>query len=141
MVGRSLRPASSSRAVHAQLHRRFLLGVPARDVREGVSPTNTSEPPNLEEGSFEPLVHADERQVHLDTNRSFVIYPEREQCCKPVRFLVTILIVQHAVTEEDKECRKAQLESLIVSTLRKWPKLGYFQVCVRSASLATDFFE
>ena len=82
MVGRSylLFPC---RATHVRLQRLFLLGVPAQEERGGVAPTSTPEPSSLEgEGSSEPLVHADERQVQLDADRSFVIYPERKHHCK-----------------------------------------------------------
>ena len=45
---------------------------------------STAESPNLEgDDPPEPLVHADERQVHLDADRSFVIYPEREPRRRP----------------------------------------------------------
>ncbi|KAF8320300.1 hypothetical protein DL93DRAFT_2163936 [Clavulina sp. PMI_390] len=57
--------------------------------------------------SSELLPHPDERQVHLDTERSFVVYPE--------------------LSPDAKAARKAQLEDVIVSVLRRHPSLGYFQ--------------
>ncbi|KZT32110.1 hypothetical protein SISSUDRAFT_1067188 [Sistotremastrum suecicum HHB10207 ss-3] len=52
--------------------------------------------------------HHDERQVSLDTDRSFVIYPEEE-------------------TLGQKQALQSHLQSLIVQTLRRRPKLHYFQ--------------
>ncbi|OJA13339.1 hypothetical protein AZE42_05593 [Rhizopogon vesiculosus] len=72
-----------------------------------------SEPPPYTEVSAIPSTddapHPDERQVRLDTDRSFVIYP----------------------ADDDDESRRAALQSslnsLIVSLLRKRRKLHYFQ--------------
>ncbi|KAF8331478.1 rab-GTPase-TBC domain-containing protein [Cantharellus anzutake] len=61
--------------------------------------------------SEEPLdtlaPHSDERQVKLDTDRSFVTYP--------------------VVSPPEKERLKEELNNIIVSTLRRYPKLSYFQ--------------
>ncbi|KAF9513824.1 hypothetical protein BS47DRAFT_939144 [Hydnum rufescens UP504] len=55
----------------------------------------------------EAATHPDERQVHLDTERSFVIYPI------------------DSMSERDK--RKQRLEETIISVLRRRPSLRYFQ--------------
>ncbi|KAG1729255.1 rab-GTPase-TBC domain-containing protein [Suillus lakei] len=73
-----------------------------------------SEPPPYTEISPEPSTddppHPDERQVRLDTDRSFVMYP---------------------ADDDDDESRRTALQtslnSLIVSLLRKRRKLHYFQ--------------
>lgn len=73
----------------------------------------SSEPPPYAEVAPEPstndLPHPDERQVRLDTDRSFVMYP----------------------ADNDDESRRTVLQtslnSLIVSLLRKRRKLHYFQ--------------
>ncbi|KAK0458931.1 rab-GTPase-TBC domain-containing protein [Desarmillaria tabescens] len=51
--------------------------------------------------------HADERQIRLDTDRSFVLYP--------------------VDTRDDKESLQAELNRLLVAIFRKRPKLNYFQ--------------
>ncbi|KAG1748328.1 rab-GTPase-TBC domain-containing protein [Suillus paluster] len=84
-------------------HRPALLGVHA-----------PSEPPPYTEVSAESSTddapHPDERQVRLDTDRSFVMYPAED---------------------DDDESRRTVLQTslnnLIVSLLRKRPKLHYFQ--------------
>ncbi|KAK4051206.1 GTPase-activating protein gyp8 [Microbotryomycetes sp. JL201] len=52
--------------------------------------------------------HSDERQVHLDVIRSFVNYPE-------------------GLSNRDKDALRCKLEQVIVSTLRRFPALQYFQ--------------
>ncbi|KZV91346.1 hypothetical protein EXIGLDRAFT_719411 [Exidia glandulosa HHB12029] len=54
----------------------------------------------------EPSAHKDERQIKLDTDRSFVLYP---------------------VDAERKDELKHDLNDVIVSLFRKRPKLHYFQ--------------
>ncbi|KAK0480718.1 rab-GTPase-TBC domain-containing protein [Armillaria novae-zelandiae] len=51
--------------------------------------------------------HTDERQIRLDTDRSFVLYP--------------------VDTRDDKESLQAELNQLLVAIFRKRPKLNYFQ--------------
>lgn len=51
--------------------------------------------------------HTDERQIRLDTDRSFVLYP--------------------VDTKDDKESLQAELNRLLVAIFRKRPKLNYFQ--------------
>ncbi|KAG8882245.1 hypothetical protein FRB98_003849 [Tulasnella sp. 332] len=58
-----------------------------------------------EDGSINP--HPDERQVKLDTDRSFVMYPQG--------------------SDKEKLTRQSQLYKVIVAVLRKRRKLGYFQ--------------
>ncbi|CAI7621061.1 unnamed protein product [Penicillium glandicola] len=57
--------------------------------------------------STELLRHADEEQVELDVNRSFVYYPK--------------------VPEEEMLKKKQQLSNLITQVLREYPMLCYFQ--------------
>ncbi|KAK4056890.1 GTPase-activating protein gyp8 [Microbotryomycetes sp. JL221] len=52
--------------------------------------------------------HPDERQVHLDVIRSFVSYPTD-------------------ISDNDKDQLRSKLEYIIVTTLRKYPTLQYFQ--------------
>lgn len=65
-------------------NRTFLLGpthdtaVPARNPEtEGPSATSGEE---TNDNTTPPQPHSDERQVHLDTERSFVLYPICEYC-------------------------------------------------------------
>ncbi|KAK0203726.1 rab-GTPase-TBC domain-containing protein [Desarmillaria ectypa] len=51
--------------------------------------------------------HVDERQIRLDTDRSFVLYP--------------------VDTRDGKESLQAELNRLLVAVFRKRPKLNYFQ--------------
>ncbi|KAK0238110.1 rab-GTPase-TBC domain-containing protein [Armillaria nabsnona] len=51
--------------------------------------------------------HTDERQIRLDTDRSFVLYP--------------------VDARDDKESLQAELNRLLVAIFRKRPKLNYFQ--------------
>ncbi|KXG53641.1 uncharacterized protein PGRI_006910 [Penicillium griseofulvum] len=55
----------------------------------------------------ENLRHADEEQVELDVNRSFVYYPK--------------------APEEEMMKKKQQLSNLITQVLREYPMLSYFQ--------------
>ncbi|KAI0312170.1 rab-GTPase-TBC domain-containing protein [Amylostereum chailletii] len=52
--------------------------------------------------------HDDERQIRLDTDRSFVLYPVDE-------------------TMDDRQRRQAELNALIVRLFRRHPGLSYFQ--------------
>ncbi|KAK0496055.1 rab-GTPase-TBC domain-containing protein [Armillaria luteobubalina] len=51
--------------------------------------------------------HTDERQIRLDTDRSFVLYP--------------------VDARDDKESLQSELNQLLVAIFRKRPKLNYFQ--------------
>ncbi|KAH9478599.1 TBC1 domain family member 20 [Psilocybe cubensis] len=57
--------------------------------------------------SKDEVVHQDERQIGLDTDRSFVLYP--------------------VDSNTDKETLQAELHKLLVSIFRKRPRLSYFQ--------------
>ncbi|KAF8170766.1 rab-GTPase-TBC domain-containing protein [Pholiota molesta] len=57
--------------------------------------------------SFESLPHVDERQISLDTDRSFVLYPVEPKI--------------------DRETLQTGLNQLLVSLFRKRPRLSYFQ--------------
>ncbi|KAG8891344.1 hypothetical protein FRB99_003656, partial [Tulasnella sp. 403] len=76
----------------------------------GTDSPGSSEPEKVpddtfEEGAEEP--HPDERQVGLDTDRSFVVYPPEGQT--------------------QRATRKAELHDLIVGILRRRRRLSYFQ--------------
>ncbi|EJD51797.1 hypothetical protein AURDEDRAFT_181399 [Auricularia subglabra TFB-10046 SS5] len=70
------------------------------DARQSRPPSTERVPPP------EHVPHDDERQILLDTNRSFVLYP---------------------VDDERKDELKRDLNEAIVSTFRRRPKLHYFQ--------------
>ncbi|KAJ6621400.1 rab-GTPase-TBC domain-containing protein [Mycena sp. CBHHK59/15] len=55
----------------------------------------------------ESLTHRDERQIRLDTERSFVLYP--------------------VDSETEKDTLQSELHDLLVEIFRKRPKLNYFQ--------------
>ncbi|KAL8292688.1 hypothetical protein RQP46_001300 [Phenoliferia psychrophenolica] len=61
-----------------------------------------------DDGVTVPVPHKDEGQVRLDVNRSFVNYPRD-------------------ISSEGKEALRVKLDDLIVSVLRKFPALHYFQ--------------
>ena len=71
--------------------------------------------------------HKDEYQIRLDTDRSFVLYPEGERSLP--RVLLTLQLGSHSESESgiDKDQLKADLNHLIVSVVRNRPKLNYFQ--------------
>ncbi|KAG6909651.1 hypothetical protein DXG01_016231 [Tephrocybe rancida] len=52
--------------------------------------------------------HRDERQIRLDTDRSFVLYPV-------------------GAPDDDKETMQEKLNGLLISIFRRHPKLNYFQ--------------
>jgi hypothetical protein len=71
--------------------------------------------------------HHDERQISLDTDRSFVLYPVGGHT------FVTVFQLQSnsrlfVDTEYDRESLQAGLRDLLVSLFRKRPRLSYFQV-------------
>ncbi|KAF8878467.1 hypothetical protein CPB84DRAFT_1852349 [Gymnopilus junonius] len=82
---------------------------------------------NVKKEKFSPILdeklsldeetsHKDERQIGLDTDRSFVLYPVEPKI--------------------DRESMQADLNRLLVSLFRKRPRLSYFQlVCVEKLSL------
>ncbi|KAM6503150.1 Rab-GTPase-TBC domain containing protein [Amanita muscaria] len=75
------------------------------DTKEGLSTedslTNNATKPSVE--------HRDEHQIKLDTDRSFVLYPEESE------------------TRVPKDSLKSELNHLTVSIFRNRPKLNYFQ--------------
>ncbi|KAG8753086.1 hypothetical protein FRC14_006440 [Serendipita sp. 396] len=78
----------------------FLLNVPTKIVQ----------PEHSDEANTEVEPHKDERQVGLDTDRSFVLYP-----------------VDKELSGTSKADLKAELHHVIVHVLRKRPTLSYFQ--------------
>ena len=73
--------------------------------------------------------HRDERQIQLDTDRSFVLYPdpvgELELVSLPVCTNSTGVGIE---VKTDKENLQEELRKLLVRVFRKRPKLHYFQV-------------
>ncbi|KAI0298657.1 rab-GTPase-TBC domain-containing protein [Multifurca ochricompacta] len=79
---------------------------------------NPTQPSLSTEDQTEPDPHRDERQIRLDTDRSFVLYP----------------LLSHPLTnladdgpEDVRLARQAELNHLIVQTFRRHPGLNYFQ--------------
>ncbi|KAH9074330.1 rab-GTPase-TBC domain-containing protein [Lactarius deliciosus] len=63
----------------------------------------------IPESQNEPEPHRDERQIRLDTDRSFVLYPVDDG------------------PEDGRVVRQAELNNLIVQLFRRHPGLNYFQ--------------
>lgn len=103
-----------------------MLGVRRSTGDEVHRDPDAPEPPRPGKEKDDSIAHSDERQVHLDTERSFVLYPPRELLCKPRELASDVVI---SVSPLQKERRKAQLESLIVALLRRRSALNYFQAC------------
>ncbi|PIL23198.1 hypothetical protein GSI_14507 [Ganoderma sinense ZZ0214-1] len=84
------------------------------------------EDPDKKELDGDP--HADEHQIGLDTDRSFVLYPVGEQALFP-RCLPTAEVPPGVAPEEVSSREKLQtaLNRLIVSLFRRRPRLHYFQ--------------
>ncbi|KAI0298637.1 rab-GTPase-TBC domain-containing protein [Multifurca ochricompacta] len=70
---------------------------------------NPTQPSLSTEDQTEPDPHRDERQIRLDTDRSFVLYPVDDG------------------PEDVRLARQAELNHLIVQTFRRHPGLNYFQ--------------
>ena len=82
----------------------------------------------LEEPVLEEKPHSDERQIGLDTDRSFVLYPvgEHSLIVHDAQRL-TCVVVSEGVSSREK--LQSALNRLIVSVFRRRPRLHYFQVC------------
>lgn len=87
-----------------------------------------------EESKSHEAPHPDERQVGLDTDRSFVMYPAGtpnltqysiHSWTLDSRNESLALIIDNGL---QRSTRKSQLHNLIVAILRKRRKLSYFQV-------------
>ncbi|KAH9018539.1 rab-GTPase-TBC domain-containing protein [Lactarius pseudohatsudake] len=63
----------------------------------------------IPESQNEPEPHRDERQIRLDTDRSFVLYPVDDD------------------PDDSRVVRQAELNNLIVQLFRRHPGLNYFQ--------------
>ncbi|KAI9456376.1 rab-GTPase-TBC domain-containing protein [Lactarius psammicola] len=63
----------------------------------------------IPESQNEPEPHRDERQIRLDTDRSFVLYPVDDG------------------PDDSRFARQAELNRLIVQLFRRYPGLNYFQ--------------
>ncbi|KAK1779118.1 rab-GTPase-TBC domain-containing protein [Copromyces sp. CBS 386.78] len=81
------------------------------EIRQQAWPILLGIPPKYDEDddSWKDLPrHRDEDQVQLDVDRAFCYYPEHE-------------------SETERDLQKSQLSSLILSVLRRYPYLHYFQ--------------
>ncbi|KAJ8693455.1 GTPase-activating protein gyp8, variant 2 [Pleurotus ostreatus] len=83
--------------------------------------------PQDEEAHPIPPAHPDERQIQLDTDRSFVLYPVGEPFASRVSLCSEYNSSSFADPLLEKESLKRQLHELIVSVFRKRPRLSYFQ--------------
>lgn len=94
------------------------------------STSPASSEPLLDGNSLPP--HRDERQIMLDTDRSFVHYPSGEASYHPsIRTRWNAHTGSLSIIGESdaaKEEMKAKLNELIVSVFRKRPVLNYYQV-------------
>ena len=85
----------------------------------------------IPEGQNEPdsEPHRDERQIRLDTDRSFVLYPVGDA---PPYLIPPPLSFTWNPTDDapddDRVTRQAELNKLIVQLFRRHPGLNYFQV-------------
>ncbi|KAI9438735.1 rab-GTPase-TBC domain-containing protein [Lactarius indigo] len=70
---------------------------------------NTLQIKEIPETQTEPEPHRDERQIRLDTDRSFVLYPVDDG------------------PDDGRVARQAELNNLIVQLFRRHPGLNYFQ--------------
>jgi len=104
---------------------------PRRSRSAAVAPSETSgtREPSEKALSEQSLEHPDERQVGLDTDRSFVLYPVGKATI-PAFDEYRSGSECALVTEEkeEKDRLKTRLHEVILHVLRKRPKLGYFQV-------------
>lgn len=83
------------------------------------------ENPEISADIDEALAHRDERQIGLDTNRSFVLYPVGDYDHSVSRIGTNEQLLDDG---PERECLKKQLYDLIVSVFRKRRHLNYFQV-------------
>ncbi len=83
----------------------------------------------LSEESSEYLdAHPDERQVKLDTDRSFVSYPVG-RLTGPLSHGAITHAEDNLASLSEKERLKNHLYCVIVFVLRRHPKFSYFQAC------------
>ncbi|KAF4564832.1 hypothetical protein EYR40_011005 [Pleurotus pulmonarius] len=83
--------------------------------------------PHDDEAKPKPPEHPDERQIQLDTDRSFVLYPVGEPFAPCVSLCSEYNSSSFTDPLLEKESLKRQLHELIVSVFRKRPRLSYFQ--------------
>ncbi|OCF44886.1 hypothetical protein I317_01165 [Kwoniella heveanensis CBS 569] len=106
------------KAWSALLRTRRLSEIPPKDGQRRQDTEHNSEetqslvedikPSSPDPGPLEHIPHPNERQVKLDTDRSFVTYPK-------------------GLPSQSKPGLQADLNDLIVGVLRKYPALSYFQ--------------
>ena len=80
------------------------------------------------------LEHWDERQVGLDTDRSFVLYPVGKANIRRLTRQSRSECALGTGEKEKKDQLKMRLHELIIHVLRKRPKLAYFWVCLQRNS-------
>jgi hypothetical protein len=107
-------------------------------LNASTSASATSSEP-LPDGDLSSPSHQDERQIVLDTDRSFVHYPSGEAPSSIPHSRLAQRASRNAHTESIsfvgesdavKEEMKTKLNELIVSIFRKRPTLNYYQVQV-----------
>ncbi|KAF4125289.1 TBC1 domain family member 20 [Geosmithia morbida] len=104
----------------------ILLGVPSHDATDSSVGEKTDASTNaLLFGDWKELPpHADEDQVKLDVDRSFVYYPRSTLPTGPHPADICPVIDQ---SDADLDKRKSELSVLIIEVLRRYPFLCYFQ--------------
>ena len=87
---------------------------------------------NKSEADEADTPHPDERQIELDTDRSFVLYPVGEPTPTPPLVFMTLRIPSCLKKGEthNKDDLQSSLNALLVALFRKRPKLSYFQVLI-----------
>ena len=92
--------------------------------------------PEKEELDGDP--HADEHQIGLDTDRSFVLYPVGEQPSFPNAYPSLIFLSTLPEGVSSREKLQTSLNRLIISLFRRRPRLHYFQVSCAPAPPTTQ---
>jgi len=82
----------------------------------------------IPESRNEPEPHRDERQIRLDTDRSFVLYPVGDAPPYLTPLLSFTSIPTDDSPDDGRVARQAELNKLIVQLFRRYPGLNYFQV-------------
>jgi TBC1 domain family member 20 len=101
-----------------------------------LNPDVNHSPQNYHE-EHEP--HQDERQIRLDTDRSFVLYPVGDAHPNPTSSTFTHTESTDDSPEDVRLARQAELNKLIVKVFRRRPGLNYFQVSLFSYTTHSPF--
>ncbi|EEP81685.1 conserved hypothetical protein [Uncinocarpus reesii 1704] len=71
--------------------------------------------------------HGDEDQVRLDVNRAFIYYPNCEAVDRSLKHINMLICYNPGQTDNHLQAKKEDLFTLIISILRRRPRLCYFQ--------------